>query len=91
MKALVENIKPNFPGMISYIDTHDKLFDILKSPSEYSFVEARRGCCGTGLLETAILCNPSTISCADPSKYVFWDSFHPTTECYKFLVNVSFQ
>lgn len=43
------------------------------------FEEAATACCGTGLLEMGYLCNninPST--CSDASKYVFWDSFHPT-------------
>ncbi|GLJ22975.1 hypothetical protein SUGI_0433430 [Cryptomeria japonica] len=92
IKALIENIKPDYPGvLIFYEDLYDKLLDIIKSPTKYGFVEARRGCCGTGLLETAILCNPSTISCPDPSTYVFWDSFHPTTECYQIIANDLFQ
>ncbi|GLJ22973.1 hypothetical protein SUGI_0433390 [Cryptomeria japonica] len=92
IKALLEKIKPHFPGaVIAYLDIYDKILDIIKSPSKYGFEEARKGCCGTGLLETAILCNPSSISCAEPSKYVFWDSFHPTTECYQIIANNLFQ
>ncbi|XP_059075368.1 GDSL esterase/lipase EXL2-like [Cryptomeria japonica] len=60
-------------------------------PDFPGFEEARKGCCGTGLLETAIMCNPIILTCADPSKYVFWDSFHPTTECYQILANATFQ
>lgn len=43
------------------------------------FAEARRACCGTGLLETSILCNQKSIgTCANASEYVFWDGFHPS-------------
>lgn len=44
------------------------------------FEDAATACCGTGLFEMGYLCekliNPFT--CSDASKYVFWDSFHPT-------------
>ncbi|GLJ22818.1 hypothetical protein SUGI_0430140 [Cryptomeria japonica] len=92
IKALVEKMRPNFPrALIAYLDIYDKLLDIIKSPTKYGFEEPRKGCCGTGLLEAAISCNPSTISCLNPSKYVFWDSFHPTTECYQIIANDLFQ
>ncbi|XP_039683812.1 GDSL esterase/lipase At5g22810 [Medicago truncatula] len=52
------------------------------------FFEARKGCCGTGLLEVATLCNKISIgTCADASKYVFWDSFHPTEATNKILMD----
>lgn len=52
------------------------------------FSEARKGCCGTGLLETSILCNKLSIgTCANGSEYVFWDSFHPSEAAYKFLAD----
>lgn len=44
-----------------------------------------RGCCGTGNLEVAILCNPTTATCMNVSQYVFWDSYHPTEGAYKAL------
>ncbi|CAN1283862.1 GDSL esterase/lipase At5g45960 [Linum perenne] len=40
------------------------------------------GCCGTGLLETGFLCNPGSLVCPDASKYIFWDSIHPTEKTY---------
>ena len=52
------------------------------------FFEARKGCCGTGLIETSILCNRKSIgTCANASEYVFWDSFHPTEAANKVLAN----
>jgi phospholipase/lecithinase/hemolysin len=44
------------------------------------FNEARRGCCATGLVEaTVLLCNPLSIgTCANATKYVHWDSLHPS-------------
>lgn len=46
-----------------------------------------RGCCGTGSVEAGILCNPLDLeTCTDDSKYVFWDSYHPTQRTYQILV-----
>ncbi|KAF4376762.1 hypothetical protein F8388_025633 [Cannabis sativa] len=43
------------------------------------FLETRKGCCGTGLFESAMLCNALSIgTCSNASNYVFWDAFHPT-------------
>eukprot|EP00253_Pinus_taeda_P000656 PITA_00656 len=89
--SLVEALKPGFPGLkMAYINIYDKLFDMIKNPSKYGFEEVRQGCCGTGLMETAILCNPTSPVCPDPSKYVFWDSFHPTERAYNILAQVVF-
>jgi hypothetical protein len=53
------------------------------------FNETRKACCGTGYLETAILCNEASIgTCADAAPYLFWDSFHPTTGFYKMLADM---
>ncbi|KAI9157191.1 hypothetical protein LWI28_018215 [Acer negundo] len=49
------------------------------------FVETKRGCCGSGLIETAYLCNPTTPTCGNPSQFIFWDSIHPTQSVYQFL------
>ncbi len=44
------------------------------------FEVADKGCCGTGSVEVAILCNQLDFqTCTDASKYVFFDSYHSTT------------
>ncbi|KAG4958354.1 hypothetical protein JHK87_034987 [Glycine soja] len=36
-------------------------------------------CCATGMFEMGYACSrASSFSCIDASRYVFWDSFHPT-------------
>lgn len=43
------------------------------------FFESRRACCGTGTLETAVLCNDRSVgTCSNATEYVFWDGFHPS-------------
>ncbi|PNT38508.1 hypothetical protein POPTR_005G242800v4 [Populus trichocarpa] len=70
-----------------YIDVYNLLLDIIQKPQKYGFQVADKGCCGTGNLEVAVLCNQHTSeTCADVSDYVFWDSYHPTEKAYKALV-----
>ncbi|MED6106381.1 hypothetical protein PIB30_004154 [Stylosanthes scabra] len=70
------------------IDIYNPLLHIIENPSEYGFEVVDRGCCGTGTIEAAILCNPLDFeTCNDSSKYVFWDSFHPTQRTYQVLVS----
>lgn len=52
--------------------------------SGFSVVD--KGCCGTGNIEVTLLCNKLAGSCPDPSKYIFWDSYHPTEQAYKALI-----
>lgn len=60
---------------------------LLKLSSIAGFKVADKGCCGTGLLEVSILCNPLGDSCSDASQYVFWDSYHPTEVVYRKLID----
>lgn len=45
------------------------------------------GCCGTGMVEAGLACNANSLVCIDASKYVFWDSIHPTEKTYLTLFN----
>ncbi|KAL1309288.1 GDSL esterase/lipase EXL3-like isoform X2 [Arachis hypogaea] len=70
------------------MDVYNPLLHVIENPSEYGFEVVDRGCCGTGTVEAAILCNPLDLQiCNDDSKYVFWDSFHPTQRTYQILVS----
>lgn len=53
---------------------------------DQGFFESRRACCGTGTIETSLLCNtraPGT--CSNATGYVFWDSFHPSEAANRVL------
>lgn len=45
-----------------------------------------KGCCGTGTIEYAETCRGLS-TCADPSKYVFWDAVHPSEKMYKIIAD----
>ncbi|XP_014504189.1 GDSL esterase/lipase EXL3-like [Vigna radiata var. radiata] len=74
-------------GRIVYIDVYNPLFDIIQNYKKYGYEVMDRGCCGTGKLEVAVLCNPLDSTCSNASEYVFWDSYHPTEGVYRRLVN----
>ncbi|KAH1095752.1 hypothetical protein AAZX31_14G205300 [Glycine max] len=72
---------------IVYIDVYTPLLDIIENYQKYGYKVMDRGCCGTGKLEVAVLCNPLDATCSNASEYVFWDSYHPTEGVYRKLVN----
>lgn len=56
-----------------------------KKKKNVGFSEVNSGCCGTGLIEGAFLCNRKSSVCSDASKNIFWDSVHPTEATYYYL------
>ncbi|XP_044485231.1 GDSL esterase/lipase APG-like [Mangifera indica] len=70
-------------------DIFQPLYDLVKNPSSQGFVEATRGCCGTGTVETTVfLCNPNSPgTCSNASQYVFWDSVHPSQAANQILAD----
>ncbi|CAN1201003.1 GDSL esterase/lipase At3g53100 [Linum perenne] len=60
-------------------DIYQPLLDLITKPTDSGFFEARRSCCGTGTLETSVLCNARSMgTCSNATQYVFWDGFHPS-------------
>ncbi|XP_068651679.1 GDSL esterase/lipase APG-like [Aristolochia californica] len=73
---------------IVVFDIYTPLYDLVKNPPKYGFAEARKGCCGTGTVETSVLCNPkSPGTCRNATQYVFWDSVHPSQAANQVLAD----
>ncbi|KAL5715881.1 hypothetical protein ACHQM5_017643 [Ranunculus cassubicifolius] len=72
---------------ILYGDLYGAMHDIIQNYDTMGFDVWRRGCCGTGVLEFGILCNPRSFVCSDAAKYIFWDSIHPT----KYMLFLAFR
>ncbi|GAA0164370.1 hypothetical protein LIER_20024 [Lithospermum erythrorhizon] len=51
------------------------------------FEHTLEGCCGTGTLEMGYTCNAIKPICKNASKYVFFDSVHPTEVAYRNLAS----
>ncbi|GMI82323.1 hypothetical protein like AT5G45960 [Hibiscus trionum] len=74
---------------ITYIDIFTPLIDMIQGLGKHDFDEVSHGCCGSGFLEAGFLCNPKSFVCSDASKYVFFDSIHPTEKTYTKLFMAS--
>ncbi|KAM1062566.1 hypothetical protein ACFX13_027532 [Malus domestica] len=74
-----------------YLDIYNTLLSLIQNPTQYGFEVINRGCCGTGNFEVSILCtrySPGT--CNDSSKYIFWDSYHPSEKGYEVITSLVF-
>ncbi|XP_009618391.1 GDSL esterase/lipase At5g45960-like [Nicotiana tomentosiformis] len=74
---------------IAYMGIYGPLVDMILG-RKYDFEKTNSGCCGTGLLEASFMCNPKSYVCSNATKYVFWDSIHPTEKTY-YLISQALQ
>ncbi|KMZ56304.1 GDSL esterase/lipase APG [Zostera marina] len=74
---------------LAVFDIYTPLLKLVNKPYESGFAEARRGCCGTGILETtSLLCNRNSIgTCTNATQYVFWDGVHPSEAANQLLAD----
>ncbi|OEL18000.1 GDSL esterase/lipase, partial [Dichanthelium oligosanthes] len=71
-----------------YAETYSVLSAIVANPLNYGFENVVQGCCGTGLIETSVLCGlDESLTCKDADKYVFFDSVHPSQRTYRILAD----
>ncbi|KAI4334299.1 hypothetical protein L6164_019009 [Bauhinia variegata] len=89
LNATSQSLQKMLPGLnLVLLDIYQPFYELVTKPSANGFFEARKACCGTGLLETSILCNHKSIgTCANASEYVFWDGFHPSEAANKVLAD----
>ncbi|KAK1392685.1 GDSL esterase/lipase [Heracleum sosnowskyi] len=87
LNSTAERLLYQFQGLkLVIFDIYEPLLELVMKPSENGFLESRRACCGTGTIETSLLCNSMSIgTCTNASQYVFWDSFHPTELANQYL------
>ncbi|XP_051151805.1 GDSL esterase/lipase At2g04570-like [Andrographis paniculata] len=89
LNGLAEKMNGELEGIrVVFSNPYDVFMDIVKKPSQFGFDVASVACCATGVFEMGYLCdqmNPFT--CSDASKYVFWDSFHPTQKTSSIVVD----
>ncbi|KAJ7971463.1 GDSL esterase/lipase [Quillaja saponaria] len=73
-------LQNRLPGLkLVVFDIYNPLLDLVTNPADNGFSESRKGCCGTGTIETSLLCNAISLgTCSNATEYVFWDGFHPS-------------
>nr|XP_016510192.1 PREDICTED: GDSL esterase/lipase EXL3-like [Nicotiana tabacum] len=88
LSAAINSLSKNLPqSKLVFIDIYYPLLDFIVNPKKYGFEEVEKGCCGTGKIEVTLLCNKFSGTCEDNTKYLFWDSYHPTEKAYRILVD----
>ncbi|XP_071711244.1 GDSL esterase/lipase APG-like [Rutidosis leptorrhynchoides] len=90
VNAAANHLGKQLPGLkIVIFDIFQPLYDLVKDPASQGFVEATRGCCGTGKVETTVLlCNPKSVgTCSNATQFVFWDSVHPSEAANRVLAD----
>ncbi|XP_078432075.1 GDSL esterase/lipase APG-like [Wolffia australiana] len=85
--AAADSLGKSLPNLkIAVFDIYKPTLDLIEKPSDFGFFESRKGCCGTGTVETSVLCNPkSPGTCRNATGYVFFDSVHPTESANQVL------
>ncbi|ONK77121.1 uncharacterized protein A4U43_C02F3310 [Asparagus officinalis] len=88
LKKLLPQLQESLPGSkIAYLDITDNVLEIINNPKKYGFEEAKRGCCGSGLMEVGPLCNIMSPVCKNVSSFVFFDAIHPSERIYRFVTD----
>ncbi|WOG91284.1 hypothetical protein DCAR_0310532 [Daucus carota subsp. sativus] len=87
LNTTAEKLLNQYQGLkLVVFDIYTPLLELVMKPSDNGFAESRRACCGTGTIETSLLCNSMSVgTCSNASQYVFWDSFHPTQQANEYL------
>ncbi|MFS8015956.1 putative triacylglycerol lipase [Helianthus anomalus] len=83
IKSLMATLGPSLAMRIFYVDIYGLIQDTIQNPKKYGFVETSKGCCGSGL-DYGQSCK-GLPTCANRSKYVYWDAVHFTEEMYKII------
>ncbi|KAI3908725.1 hypothetical protein MKW98_029275 [Papaver atlanticum] len=88
--AATVQLQKKFPDLkIAIFDIYTPFLDLVQSPAKNGFTEAKKGCCGTGAVETtSFLCNvKSPGTCSNATQYVFWDAVHPSQAANQVLAD----
>ncbi|XP_057441711.1 GDSL esterase/lipase At2g04570-like [Lotus japonicus] len=77
---LTTKLNQELPGInLVFSNPYYIMMQIIRKPDLYGFESTSLACCATGMFEMGYACSRgSMFSCTDASKFVFWDSFHPT-------------
>lgn len=89
-KEMLETLKASLGITTTYVDVYDIILKAINNPKQYGIEETSKGCCGTGTIEYGDTCRGAT-TCADRTKYVFWDAIHPTEKMYKIIADEAVQ
>ncbi len=80
-------LQSTLPFGATYVDTFNLLRQVAADPSAYGFTNTTTPCL-TPTTSGPITSDPASYNvCSNPSQYLFWDGFHPTTTADTILAN----
>ncbi|KAM7525056.1 hypothetical protein LguiA_014958 [Lonicera macranthoides] len=86
IKEKLASLKASLGMKNTYVDIYNVILTAIQYPERYGFTETIKGCCGSGTIEYGDTCKGMS-TCADPTKYVYWDAVHPTETMYKIIAD----
>ncbi|KAK7329572.1 hypothetical protein VNO77_23742 [Canavalia gladiata] len=89
LKSLVGELRTNMEGsLFVYADVYHIMEDILQNYNQYGFENPNSACCHlAGRFGGLIPCIRYSKVCEDRSKYVFWDTYHPSDAANVIVAN----
>ncbi|KAF5442100.1 hypothetical protein F2P56_036991 [Juglans regia] len=80
LKDLLAQLNENLPGAtFVHANVYDLVMDLITNYKQHGFITASKACCGNGGQFAGIIpCGPTSSMCAERSKHVFWDPYHPS-------------
>ncbi|XP_065874831.1 GDSL esterase/lipase At2g23540 [Euphorbia lathyris] len=80
LKDLLAQLTDTLPGStFVHANVYDLVMELITNYDKYGFTTATRACCGNGGQFAGIIpCGPTSSMCADRTKHVFWDPYHPS-------------
>ncbi|CAL5389361.1 unnamed protein product [Camellia sinensis] len=89
LNSTSQGLQNRLPGLkLVVLDIYQPLLNLVMKPTDSGFFESRRACCGTGTIETSMLCNARSVgTCSNAKQYVFWDGFHPSEAANQVLAS----
>lgn len=75
LAAQLDSLRKQFPNRdITEFDVYTFVNNVVANPGDFGFTNAQDSCLSSQL-----------VPCANPNQYVFWDTFHPTTQADAFI------
>ncbi|KAA8540972.1 hypothetical protein F0562_024890 [Nyssa sinensis] len=85
---LVNQLSRNLPNAtFQFGDAYDVVNDVITNPNKHGFNNSDSPCCSFGKIRPSLTCIPASKLCADRSKYVFWDEYHPSDSANELIAN----
>ncbi|CAI0429495.1 unnamed protein product [Linum tenue] len=80
LKDLLAEMNDNMPDAVFvHANVYDLVMELISNYGKYGFTTSSRACCGNGGQFAGIVpCGPTSSMCANRSKHVFWDPYHPS-------------